>query len=99
MAKEIGEALAEKLAPRYEVAVYTRKDKEYVHNHIIINSVYIEVERIQERGHGLAIIIDESIVGNGKIEQIDEKLYSSLIGRVNNREIDFRYGDRKNFYV
>ncbi|HIZ54573.1 MAG TPA: relaxase/mobilization nuclease domain-containing protein [Candidatus Enterococcus avicola] len=38
-ANEIGMKLAEKIAPGYEVAVYTHADKKHIHNHIVINSV------------------------------------------------------------
>ncbi|MCE5086593.1 relaxase/mobilization nuclease domain-containing protein, partial [Mammaliicoccus sciuri] len=39
---EIGLELAKKIAPDYQVAVYTHTDKEHYHNHIIINSVNLE---------------------------------------------------------
>ncbi|MFH5837443.1 relaxase/mobilization nuclease domain-containing protein [Proteiniclasticum sp. C24MP] len=41
-ANEIGQKLAEKLAPDHEAVVYTHTDKHHIHNHIIINSVNIE---------------------------------------------------------
>lgn len=39
-ANELGRALAEKVAPGYEVAIFTHADKDHIHNHIIINSVH-----------------------------------------------------------
>lgn len=36
---KIGIEFAEKIAPLYQVAIYTHVDKPYLHNHIIINSV------------------------------------------------------------
>ncbi|HDH6156287.1 TPA: relaxase/mobilization nuclease domain-containing protein, partial [Staphylococcus aureus] len=39
---KIGLELAKKIAPDYQVAVYTHTDKEHYHNHIIINSVNLE---------------------------------------------------------
>ena len=39
---EIGLELAKKIAPDYQVAVYTHTDKDHYHNHIIINSVNLE---------------------------------------------------------
>lgn len=38
-ANEIGQELAEKVAPGHEVMVYTHDDKDHIHNHIVINSV------------------------------------------------------------
>lgn len=38
---KIGVELAQKIAPSYQVAVYTHVDKAHLHNHIIINSVNI----------------------------------------------------------
>ena len=39
-ANELGKQLAEKIAPGYEVAIFTHADKDHIHNHIIINSVH-----------------------------------------------------------
>ncbi|KEK21612.1 relaxase/mobilization nuclease domain-containing protein, partial [Bacillus gaemokensis] len=55
MANKIGEDLARKLAPGYEVAIYTHTDKEHVHNHIIINSVNMEDGR-KYHAHGVDAI-------------------------------------------
>lgn len=41
-ANEIGQQLAEKIAPGHESAVYTHTDKGHIHNHIVINSVNFE---------------------------------------------------------
>ena len=41
-ANQVGLELAEKLAPGYEVAVYTHDDTNHIHNHIVINSVNFE---------------------------------------------------------
>ncbi|MCG1257064.1 relaxase/mobilization nuclease domain-containing protein [Staphylococcus epidermidis] len=42
---QLGLALAEKLAPNHQVAVYTHADTEHVHNHIVINSIDLETGR------------------------------------------------------
>jgi hypothetical protein len=39
---QLGLALAEKIAPNHQVAVYTHTDKDHYHNHIVINSVDLE---------------------------------------------------------
>ena len=39
-ANELGRELAEKIAPGYELLIYTHADKVHIHNHIIINSVH-----------------------------------------------------------
>ena len=39
---QLGLALAEKLAPNHQVAVYTHADTDHVHNHIVINSIDLE---------------------------------------------------------
>ncbi|XIN08732.1 relaxase/mobilization nuclease domain-containing protein (plasmid) [Enterococcus faecium] len=39
---ELGVELARKVAPEFEVAVYTHTDKEHIHNHIVINAVSFE---------------------------------------------------------
>ncbi|HCU9912815.1 TPA: relaxase/mobilization nuclease domain-containing protein [Staphylococcus aureus] len=39
---QLGLALAEKLAPNHQVAVYTHNDTDHVHNHIVINSIDLE---------------------------------------------------------
>src|SRR5699024_727591 len=39
---QLGLELAEKIAPNYQVAVYTHTDKDHYHNHIVINSVDLE---------------------------------------------------------
>ena len=39
---QLGLALAEKLAPNHQVAVYTHADTDHVHNHIMINSIDLE---------------------------------------------------------
>ncbi len=36
---QLGLALAEKLAPNHQVAVYTHADTNHVHNHIVLNSI------------------------------------------------------------
>lgn len=36
---QLGLALAEKLAPNHQVAVYTHADTDHVHNHIVLNSI------------------------------------------------------------
>ena len=41
-ANNIGQALAEKVAPGHEVAIYTHTDQDHLHNHICINSVNME---------------------------------------------------------
>lgn len=41
-ANEIGQRLAEKIAPGHEVTVYTHTDTHHIHNHIVINSVNFE---------------------------------------------------------
>lgn len=41
-ANGIGQALAEKVAPGHEVAIYTHTDQDHLHNHICINSVNME---------------------------------------------------------
>src|SRR5699024_2917518 len=41
-ANNIGQALAEKVAPDHEVAIYTHTDQRHIHNHICINSVNME---------------------------------------------------------
>lgn len=41
-ANEIGQKLAEKIAPGHEVTVYTHTDTDHIHNHIVINSVNYE---------------------------------------------------------
>ncbi len=41
-ANNIGQALAEKVAPGHEVAIYTHTDQNHLHNHICINSVNME---------------------------------------------------------
>lgn len=38
----IGVELANKIAPSYQVAVYTHVDRDHLHNHIVINSVSLE---------------------------------------------------------
>ena len=42
---QLGLALAEKLAPNHQVAVYTHADTDHVHNHIVINSIDLETGR------------------------------------------------------
>lgn len=39
---QLGLALAEKLAPNHQVAVYTHNDTDHVHNHIVMNAIYLE---------------------------------------------------------
>jgi hypothetical protein len=39
---QLGLALAEKIAPNHQVAVYTHTDKDHYHNHIVINAVDLE---------------------------------------------------------
>ena len=39
---QLGLALAEKLAPNHQVAVYTHNDTDHVHNHIVMNSIDLE---------------------------------------------------------
>ena len=39
---QLGLALAEKLVPNHQVAVYTHNDTDHVHNHIVINSIDLE---------------------------------------------------------
>ena len=39
---QLGLALAEKLAPNHQVAVYTHNDTDHVHNHIVINAIDLE---------------------------------------------------------
>ncbi|MGC2986392.1 relaxase/mobilization nuclease domain-containing protein, partial [Enterococcus faecium] len=34
--------MARKVAPEFEVAVYSHTDKEHIHNHIVINAVSFE---------------------------------------------------------
>lgn len=42
---QLGLELAEKIAPKHQVAIYTHADKEHVHNHIVINSINLETEK------------------------------------------------------
>ena len=42
---QLGLALAEKLAPNHQVAVYTHNDTDHVHNHIVMNSIDLETGR------------------------------------------------------
>lgn len=39
---QLGLALAEKMAPHHQIAVYTHDDTDHVHNHIVINSIDLE---------------------------------------------------------
>lgn len=39
---QLGLELAEKIAPDYQVSVYTHDDKDHIHNHIVINAVNLE---------------------------------------------------------
>ena len=64
LANEIGCALASKIAPGFQVAVYTHTDKDHTHNHIIINSVSIET--------GKKYHSDNNQIG--KIRQISDAL-------------------------
>src|SRR5699024_1820075 len=41
-ANQIGQELADKIAPGHEAVVYTHTDKEHTHNHLVINSVNFE---------------------------------------------------------
>lgn len=41
-ANQIGQELAEKMAPGHEAVVYTHTDKDHTHNHLVINSVNFE---------------------------------------------------------
>lgn len=50
-ANEIGAELAKKIAPGFEVAVYTHADKDHIHNHIVINSVNPETGK-KYHAHG-----------------------------------------------
>ena len=42
LAHQIGEELAEKIAPGFQVIISTHIDKDHIHNHFIINSVSME---------------------------------------------------------
>lgn len=50
-ANEIGVELAKKIAPGFEVAVYTHADTDHIHNHIVINSVNPETGK-KYHAHG-----------------------------------------------
>jgi len=50
-ANEIGMELAKKIAPGFEVAVFTHADKDHIHNHIVINSVNPETGK-KYHAHG-----------------------------------------------
>lgn len=50
-ANKIGIELAEKIAPGFEVAVYTHTDKDHIHNHIVINAVNPETGK-KYHAHG-----------------------------------------------
>jgi hypothetical protein len=50
-ANKIGMELAKKIAPGFEVAVYTHADKDHIHNHIVINSVNPETGK-KYHAHG-----------------------------------------------
>lgn len=39
---QLGLALAEKIAPHHQVAVYTHNDTDHIHNHIVINAINLE---------------------------------------------------------
>ena len=39
---QLGLELAERVAPNHQVAVYTHRDKDHIHNHIVINSINLE---------------------------------------------------------
>jgi hypothetical protein len=41
-AHEVGVEFVNKIAPGYQVAIYTHIDKDHIHNHIVINSVNLE---------------------------------------------------------
>ncbi len=41
-ANRIGRELAERIAPGFEVAIYTHSDRDHIHNHLVINSVNFE---------------------------------------------------------
>lgn len=73
-ANQIGQQLAEKIAPGHESAVYTHTDKGHIHNHIVINSVNFEsghkyqahgkkaIENIQDASDQLCLEHDLSVV-------------------------------------
>lgn len=50
-ANEIGLELAKKIAPGFEVAVYTHADTDHIHNHLVINSVNPETGK-KYHAHG-----------------------------------------------
>lgn len=50
-ANEIGMELAKRIAPGFEVAVYTHADTDHIHNHIVINSVNPETGK-KYHAHG-----------------------------------------------
>ena len=56
-ANQLGQELAEKIAPGHEVAVYTHTDKAHIHNHIVINAVNFENGR-KYQAHGQKAIED-----------------------------------------
>ncbi len=39
---ELGLELAQKIAPKHQVSIYTHDDKDHIHNHIVINAVNLE---------------------------------------------------------
>ena len=41
-ANNVGQELAEKIAPGHECMIYTHTDKEHIHNHIVINAVNMD---------------------------------------------------------
>ena len=54
-ANQLGKEYAEKIAPEYQIAIYTHTDKEHIHNHIVINSVNLETGK-KFQAHGQAFL-------------------------------------------
>lgn len=54
-ANQLGKEYAEKIAPEYQIAIYTHTDKDHIHNHIVINSVNLETGK-KFQAHGQAFL-------------------------------------------
>jgi hypothetical protein len=59
VANRIGRELAEKIAPGFQVAIYTHSDKEHIHNHLVINSVHPETGKKYHSDRGQLFRIRE----------------------------------------
>ena len=54
-ANEVGQELAETIAPGHECMIYTHTDKDHTHNHIVINAVHMD-SGAKYQAHGQAAI-------------------------------------------